>query len=88
MDTKEYQELIMQNYEDIKRLENEADALASEAFTDVIMILNINRIREIEEEIKRKHFEINMMGSAIIMSGRVKKEISNIEYIRSLRLDN
>lgn len=88
MNTKEYQELIMQNYEDIKRLESEADALAFEAFTDVVMILNINRIREIEEEIKRKHFEINMMGHAIIMSRRVKKEISNIEYIRSLRLDN
>lgn len=88
MNTKEYQELIMQNYEDIKRLESELKVGVFKPYEDDLLILDTVRYNEIKEEIKRKHFEINMMGHAIIMSRRVKKEISNIEYIRSLRLDN
>lgn len=88
MNTKEYQELIMQNYEDIKRLENELEVGVFKPYKDDLLILDTVRYNEIKEEIKQKHFEINMMGYAIIMNRRVKKEISNIEYIRSLRLDN
>ena len=72
MNTKEYQELMMQNYEDIKRLENELEVGVFKPYKDDLLILDTVRYNEIKEEIKHKHSVINMMGCAIIMGGRVK----------------